>query len=162
MEYEEDIKIDENALDVEWLEQPRLMIQYAKYSADMQKRYEQAKEQLELVQAELDREIRSNPDEFGISKINNDVVANTIKTTQRYQDASDEVIEARYEYEMAKSVVRAFDARKDALENLVKLHGQQYFAGPSAPRDISKEWENRQKDKRSNKEIGSKMKRKDK
>jgi hypothetical protein len=29
--------------------------------------------------------------------------------------------------------------RKAALENLVQLHGQNYFAGPKVPRNLSKE-----------------------
>ena len=42
----------------------------------------------------------------------------------------------------------AIDQKKSALENLVKLHGQMYFAGPSIPRDLDKEWEKREKEKR--------------
>ena len=51
------------------------------------------------------------------------------------------------------------DARrqKTALENLVKLHGQQYFAGPSVPRDLSKEWERHERQKSVDAGVGKKL-----
>ena len=48
--------------------------------------------------------------------------------------------------------------RKKSLENLVILHGQQYFAGPKMPRNISEEREIKQKS--VNEKIGSGLKRK--
>jgi len=45
--------------------------------------------------------------------------------------------------------------RKDALENLVRLHGQQYFAGPKMPRDV--QWERQQKIERSNDIVERKL-----
>jgi hypothetical protein len=40
---------------------------------------------------------------------------------------------------VASTVVRAIDQKKTALENLVKLLGASYFAGPKAPRDLTQE-----------------------
>lgn len=153
MDYEKDIKIDETALDTEWLEQPRLMIQYSQYTAQAQKEMEYAKENLEVVRAELDKEIRSEPEKFDVNKLTETVVQNTILLQERYREANKEYLEARYEYEMAKNAIRAFDQRKDALENLVRLYGQQYFAGPNAPRDLSKEWEQKEKQRNADKRV---------
>jgi hypothetical protein len=56
------------------------------------------------------------------------------------------------------------DHRKSALENLVKLHGQQYFAGPMVPRDLTHEWKNKQQQQKEevevDKGIGKSMRRK--
>ena len=158
MDYEKEIRIDETALDVEWLEQPRLFMKYAQHLAEMRKRLDAAKEQLDLVRAELDKDIRMNPDKYEISKITETVVSNTIITQPEYREANKEMIDAKFEVDIAMAAVRAFDQRKDALENLVKLHGQQYFAGPKVPRDIHQEWEAKQK--RTNNAVGKVMRRK--
>lgn len=62
-------------------------------------------------------------------------------------------INAKYDVDMCQAACWAFQERKAALENLVKLHGQNYFAGPSIPRDLNKEWVDSEKQKMSNKKI---------
>lgn len=154
-EYENDIRIDETALDVEWLEQPSLMMKYARTSSHARMILDQKKEALELVKAELDREIRTNPSRFGIEKVTEAVVTAAIISHADYKEASDALISAKFESDIAQGALKAFDARKDALENLVKLHGMQYFAGPKMPRDLSQERERIQRD--VNKSIAQKM-----
>ena len=56
-------------------------------------------------------------------------------------------------FETAKGAVKAIDTKKTALENLVKLHGQSYFAGPAIPRNLNKEWEQKEQETQSNKKI---------
>jgi len=154
MQYENDIKIDPLSLDVEWLQQPTLMFKYASLEVELMKKEMIEKERLELVKAEIDREIRSNPEKFGISKITENVVSSTILMDERYKEAFKTYTDTLYELKMAKVAVTSISAKKDALENLVKLFGQQYFAGPEAPRRIDKEWERKVKER----EINSKIK----
>ena len=159
MNYETDIRIDETALDVEWLEQPRLMIKYAQHSAEMARRVEIAKTKLDLIKAQLDKDIRTDPEKFGIGKITESVVQNTIILDTNYQETEAALIDAKYEYDIARNAVYAINARKDSLENLVRLHGMQYFAGPQVPRDLSKEYQNRTRQKQVDAGIAQKMKR---
>jgi hypothetical protein len=76
-----------------------------------------------------------------------------------YTEASNRVIEAKYEAKVLAGVVKAIDARKTMLETLVKLHGQQYFAGPNVPRDLSHEAEKKRSQKKSNEIVGTSFKR---
>jgi hypothetical protein len=46
------------------------------------------------------------------------------------------LIEAAYQLNIIQSAVRAFDHRKAALENEVKLWLGAYYSGPKEPRDI--------------------------
>jgi len=101
-DYEEDLAIDSQALDVEWLEQPQLLMRYSIASAP-------------------------NIEAF-------------YREHQDHIDAKDELIESEYQAAVIRSAVFAFNQRKVALEELVRLHGMQYFAGPKAPRDLNKEW----------------------
>ena len=145
MDYENDIQIRQDELEMEWLDQPSLMFKYAKNAAEMRRLLDLSKEKLDLAKAEIDKEIRTNPEKFGIEKITETVVANSMLATFKYKKANEEFLNAKYEVDVAQAAVVAMSQRKDALENLVRLHGQQYFAGPKVPHDISELRESHQK-----------------
>lgn len=141
LNYEQDINIDETALDLEWKMQPMLMMKYCTHMAHAKKALDLATEKLDVLRAKLDKEIRLNPEKYGLAKVTETALENTILLQPEYEEANKEYIEAKYEYEIAQAAVRAMDQKKSALENLVKLLGMSYFAGPTTPRDLSKEWE---------------------
>jgi hypothetical protein len=153
MNYEADIKIDETALDLEWMEQPSLMIKYTRYSAEMRKVADEIEAELDVTKAEVEKEVRENPDKFGISKVTEAAVKAAILLDSRYIKVNKDLIKAKFEAKVAEGAVKAFDHRKDALENLARLLGLQYFAGPRTPRDIHNEAEKRRE--KINKGIAS-------
>ena len=140
LHYEQDVSIDETALDVEWLQQSNLMYKYARYQAETKKAMDEAKERLDFIRAKVEMDIRANPENYGLSKVTESAIASTILLQPEYQEASKKYIEAKYENDVATAAVRAIDQKKTALENLVKLLSVSYFAGPSAPRDLSLKW----------------------
>jgi len=133
--YEEDMRIDDQMLDVEWLEQPEKMFKYCKLAAEARRDLDAAKEKVDIVKADLDKQIRSTPAVFGIEKITETAIQNVILTRTEYIKANNSFMQLKYEVDMASSAVRAMEQRKEALENLVRLHGQSYFAGPRVPHD---------------------------
>jgi hypothetical protein len=155
MDYELDIRIDETALDVEWLDQPSLMFRYARNAAQARQIVDRKKENLDVVKAELDTDIRTNPGEYDLEKLTEGAILNTILQQKKYRDAYKDYVDAKYEADIAQAAVVAMAQRKDALENLVRLHGQQYFAGPKMPRDV--QWERQQKIERSNDIVERKL-----
>ena len=160
MNYEKDRAIDPSQLDVEWLEQANLMYKYTKISAQASKEWDIAKENLSVVKAGLDRKLRADPDKYKLAKVTEPVIFAAITEHKKYQAANTVLIEAQYEFNMARAAVHAVEQRKSALENLVRLFGQQYFAGPKVPRNISGKWDDRisQKDADKTIKIGSKKK----
>ena len=159
MNYEQDILIDGEALDQEWLRQPSLVMQYSKHAAEKTRRLDEAKQNLDIAKAEADKRIRTNPEAYDIAKVTETVIANAILIEEGYKDAYDEFLVAKYESDMARAAVVAFEHKKAALENLVRLFGQQYFAGPSMPLQINREWEQKEIDKSVNKKIAEGMQR---
>lgn len=155
--YEQDLHIDETALDVECLDQAKLMFRYAKNEALRRKEWDESKQNLDIVQAEIDFLVRKTPADYGVDKVTETVVNGVVIRSEKYKSAYQVTLEAKYEYEMAKGAATAFEQRKNMLETLVKLHGQQYFAGPSIPRDIRKEKESRLE--KVNSSIATKLKR---
>ncbi len=143
MSYETDIEIDESALDVEWVEHPRRMLKYCEMSARANREMALAKEALDVVRAQLDQKVRSDPDSYGVVAgprgITEGGITAAILVHPEYEVANRRCLDARYECDIATGVVHAFDHRKTALENLVRLHGQSYFAGPAIPRNLAEE-----------------------
>lgn len=153
LDYEKDVKIDESALDIEWLQQSELTMKYCRIEAEARQKLDSAKLNLDIVKADLDKKIRNNPDKFDMPKVTESAISNVINAHDDYKDAEKLVNQANYDLNMAQSAVRSIYVKKDALENLVRLYGQQYFAGPKIPRNLSQEWLNKQSQKRSDKKV---------
>jgi len=114
---------------------------------------DKAKERLDVVEAEMDRDVREDPEKYDLVKLTETLIKSTVLQTSERQIAAQNYIDAKYEYDMAQAAVRSIDQKKTALENLVKLHGMSYFAGPSVPRDLSKEWEQRERQNTANAKV---------
>ena len=145
LNYEKDLKIDVDALDIECADQASTFMQYAKNAAQMRKELDESKQALDIEKAGLDGRIRKNPENYDIEKVTEGAIQSSILNNKRYQELYQKFLDVKYETDMAQSAVIAFNQKKDMLETLVKLHGQSYFAGPSVPRDLSKERELKQK-----------------
>lgn len=141
LEYERDLFIDESSLDVECLNQAPLMMRYSRALASAERECARLKEKIGVERAALDKDIRTSPEKHGLRKIKitEAVVNNAILTNKKFQSLTNELIDAQYEASMCKGAVDSVRQRKDMLQELVKLHGQQYFAGPSVPRDLTAE-----------------------
>jgi hypothetical protein len=137
--YEQDVQIDENALDLEWLEQAPLMMKYIEHASEKEKERDEKKEKLDFVAAQLDKEVRDHPELFGIAKVTESTVEAAIKRSTRYQGAAEDYIEAKYEARIARGAVDAIHDRKEALQELGRLLNLGYFAPPMTPRDLSGE-----------------------
>lgn len=144
--YEKDIIIDETALDVEWLEQASLAIKYAKHYLKCKDIVAKAEVNLKTVKNELIATAYQDP---------NTCLGKGVKPTAitlemfwsihpDYIEAHEELLEAQHECDLAEIIKNEISfTRKAALENLVTLHGQNYFAGPTVPRNLHEQVEQR-------------------
>ena len=128
-----DLEIDENELDQEWTSQPSLYFRYAAKAADARRELDQAKSMLDVVKAETDRDVRSDPVAFGLVKTTEKQVEATVALQPKVLESQQEVIEARYNLDIFQAAATALDHRKKALESLVSLHLANYFSKPKAP-----------------------------
>lgn len=140
LSYKEDLRIDSTALDVEWLNQANIFMRYAEELAHAERVLGRAHEHVKVIRSELILEIQHrgtvtiNDQEVKVK--NADMVEAAYRTDTRHQEAKREMAIAEHDVNILRSAVSAFRMRKDALENLVRLYGQQYFAGPREPRDL--------------------------
>lgn len=147
-DYQNDVKIDADALDIEWVRHPAKYMKWAERAAHADKNAKAKKEKLDLVYAKIDNELR----EVTEKKITEKMIESQIYLDERYKKASEEWREAIYDANVLQSAVRAMEQKKSALENLVKLWAGAYFSGPKSPRDIREEIDIKDKAESRNRE----------
>lgn len=140
LNWKADVVINPDALDVEWAKQASLFGSYCVEQAKARDAADHAKEALNIKYAQLDLKVRSNPAVYGLDKPTEGGIRATIILDKDYQASAELLAKAQFNLEVMTAAVRALDQKKAALENLVRLAGQNYFAGPSVPRDLTKEW----------------------
>ena len=136
-ELNNDLKIDINRLHEEWLRQPSLYMKYSEMASQAQRTRDQIKERIDVVSAECDNKIRSNPENYtgcprtkdGLKPTEGWITA-TIQQQQEYQKANEEFHSANYVMNVLQGAVRAFDHRKKALEMEVQLWSMGYWSTP--------------------------------
>ncbi len=134
--YKEKIKINENALDTEWKEQPFLFMQYSLLATQADKKRKELKNQMEIVKAEVDVRIRKESAKSN-EKTTEKMIESSIITSSEYKEIQSELIQAEHEFSVLMVAVRSFEQRKSALENLVKLQLAGYFSEPVIARNNS-------------------------
>lgn len=127
--------ISANHLDREWLRQSELVYSNCMKLAEAKQELDEAKANLEIVEAECDRDIRLHPSRYGMEKTSEPRIRNAVVLTKQYQAANKEVIEAKHEVDVLTAAVNALDHKKRALENLVHLYHMAYFGDPKVDDD---------------------------
>lgn len=126
MSYENDLKIDEHQLEKEWLHQPSLYMRYAEKAALADSKAKRAKENIEVVKAELSTYYRSTEEKFTEKSIEAQIL-----TDPKYKEANKDYLDAVEQAAVLSAAVRAFDHKKAALENLVRLTLAGYYSQPT-------------------------------
>lgn len=131
LKYERDVKIDKDALDREWINQPQLAMQYSGAAVKAQAEMDSARERLELVKADLDKRMRQMLT-GGDKKPTETVIASAVLLHDECKEASSGYLEAKRTWGILKAAADVIcDQRKAALENLVRLFGMGYFSTPT-------------------------------
>jgi len=132
------VPIDIGRLDEEWLQHPILFHDLAEAVEDASFDCEAAKDRLDQIEAELSLDIRANPEQYD-APINKQggpsegTITSIIRMQPKYQKAKEAMRHAEHVLGHLKKDVRVMEHRKTALEELTKLHGQNYFASPQGP-----------------------------
>jgi len=131
--FSEDVKINQSNLDWHFEMQPMLYLKWAERHAQAVFEMDKAKEQLDLVKAEVDAEIREDPEKFGLSKVTEAAVSNSILQHPSVLKANGTLIEARKNVNIMTAAKEAMAHKKKSLEMLAQLWLGQY--PPSQPKD---------------------------
>ena len=144
-EYQKDLEIDKDSLDWEWQRQAGLFLKYSEEAANANLLRDRAKENIEIVKAELNKEILADPGKFKIDKITVASVDAVIKTDKKVIKTVDKWLTLKYEAEIFGSAKQAFEHKKSALEHLAKLYLSGYWSSPRISSDAKEEIETSKK-----------------
>lgn len=125
---EEVVQIDEHNLDRECLRLPGDYLKWSHASADSRRDVDEAKAALELVEAELAKKIRQEPNVYGLEKVTEGALREVLVTRKDYKEARQAFADAKHQYDLNQAVVSALEMKKRTLTLLVELHGMSYFS----------------------------------
>lgn len=128
------LTVDETILDKEWIHQPRTFYRYAKQLADARSLLEYAKANLKVVAAEVDDRLRRKAAK-NATKFTEAMISAAITRNKERRLAEEEVFDTMHLVDILFATTESLRQKKDALENLVKLHGQNYFSSPKVNSD---------------------------
>jgi len=141
LDYKNDVKINDAALDLEWLDQAELAVRYGKEWSICKKKVAILDEKVKVIRSKLIRKAWSEPDTClgqGIKPADQKVEA-YYRTHKKHIAAKEALFEAQEDLDLVEVAKNEISfTRKAALENMVKLYAADYFAGPNVPRDLSK------------------------
>jgi len=126
-DYNKDLEIDFNRLDENWRDQSSNYMDWSQKWVNAVTKRDRAKEGLDVVKAELDRELRNRdydkkPTETALNAM--------IITHENYRAAFELLTEANEEVNLLASAKSAFEHRKKALEGLTQLFVNGYWSEP--------------------------------
>lgn len=116
--YMEELKIDPNDLDNEWINQPTLYMKYAKLKNEKLQEVNDLKENYNVKKAEIGMESRKPIDG---KKPTQGQVDDLVNSNQELHELAKEINEEKRNCDDFNSAVIAFDHKKKALENMVTL-----------------------------------------
>lgn len=142
MGYKEDIQINIDQLDAEWIKQAALYQHYARQEAEALYSRDQLADGLALVQAQLDGDIRLNFGTHGFeSKPTEAAILNSIKQNPLYTKANILLMKASCKAKIIGGAVRSFDHKKKALEKLTDLYLSGYWSAPKIKSEAQEVYE---------------------
>lgn len=142
-DFEKDMAIDPNFLDVAALEQAELAMKYSKEAAHADRVAKRAFEAVKTMRSKLIKDCTEDPDGClgkGIKAVGATIEA-YYRNNKEYRQCKNEMIDAEYRRDLVKAAAdHIFFQRKKMIEVLAGLLQGSYFAGPSMPHDINEVW----------------------
>jgi len=126
------LEIDPDDIIEEWIDFPSRYMEIQQHCHQAGAAFDRAKEALDYADSELDREIRSRPEDFGLGRVTDTSLKAAQCLDPRHADAADAVIEARRIWNHLRGAVNAMEAKKKALECLHYDIGRTMRSEPKA------------------------------
>lgn len=140
------VTINPLELDKECVRLPSDYLSIALEAADLRKRLDEFKAEQEVLEADLAKDIRTNPANYGLEKVTEGAISACITSNSKVQAITERTARAKHRLDIAQAVISALEAKKRTLTLLVELHGMSYFAGPNLSEQGKKAMERMTKD----------------
>ena len=135
-------RIDKHRLPEEWDRQPQLYRYHADLLVEAEYEHDKAKTNLELIEAEVQLEVRRDPASFGLEKTTEGSIAAAVTVNVHVLEAKRRLNEAKHSVGVHKAACRTVEQRKSSLENQTTLALNDFYAQPRVKgedlRDVQK------------------------
>ncbi len=138
-DFQDDVRIDPHALDKMWIEHASKYMFYADLASKADREVKELDHSKKVLEAQLTQAVNADPNETlgeGVKPTGANVDA-YIRTEQSHITLTEKLIQAEYEKNQLTNALAAFNQRRSALENLVKLIALEYYAEPKHSEDTS-------------------------
>ena len=132
---EEEIELDN--LDEAWRQLPSVYHHYSDLLTEAAEAKELASVNLDKKKAELDDQIRRDPDGYNLVKSTETAIAGKVLELVTETNEWEKYLDARKEYSLMQNKIKKLDKKDRALSKLVDLFISSYFIGPKEPKQIS-------------------------
>ena len=129
-DYKKDIKIDENNLKQEWIEQASHFLYYAEAHAEALHIRDLKKAKLEYVYAVMYSEIKKDWGKFFKDKPTESAIKEHIAMNSKFKKSERKYINSCKDANLMLAAKMAFEHRKKALENLTSLKIGGFYSEP--------------------------------
>ncbi len=131
------LAIDRNKLDLECEGQADLYFNHALELAEAKNRLREAENKLEMHKADLVYKIKQDPLMYNLETATDKSTDSVVKSDKTYQALQRMVQAIENEVDIRNAFITALDHRKRMLQELVALHGQNYFAKVEIPNETA-------------------------
>ena len=128
--FTEDIKVDKFNLDEECVNQSERFCYWAEEYSESVSERDELKNKTEILRAQLDKKIRTNPESYGLEKVTESAISNLIFLDKGYQKLLEEYRESVKSVNILLVAKEAFNHRKSMIEILAKLLLAGYYSVP--------------------------------
>jgi len=125
-DFEGDGRVDKHNLDEELEKNSSLLMEYTELSSVAEGVMNSLKEELKLVEAEIDQRIRNS----GV-KTTEAAIKASVTIDEEYIGKNIEYLEAKRKYAVASSALRTIESRKFQVDTFFKMWLTSYFSSPS-------------------------------
>lgn len=131
--YQQDVRVDGQALDSQWIELPTLLLEYGELLGDASAERGRLKTELDLVAADCDAQLRNDMEKRTEASIKNEIIRQP-----RYQKAVRALADAQRNYDAIQAALNALMGKKSALDNLTRLYLAGYYGSglPASGREM--------------------------
>lgn len=140
LDFQGDVRPDHLALDVEWVEQPGLLMKYSKLQAQSDKTVDEIEQNLKVKRSQLILDCHNDPNLLGVDvKTTDKNIEAYYRTHSEHKQLKQDLIQAQYEANMLRNAVFAVQTKKVALQEMDRLLLAEYFSAPTTPRNLDVE-----------------------
>lgn len=128
------VQFDLHRLDEEWVDQPRLFLEWSDQYANAKAELADMEAELEVMEAEAkDKQRAACCAMKSTDRPTETAIKDRVCLLPQVQELKKEIREQQHKVDLLKGVVDTLNFhRKPGLEKAVDLHGQQYFSKPKA------------------------------